>query len=240
MGNLVFKEFELDFYFYQMDFEKKYPITQRPDEHLLVQWTRGYKDVDVYYNDQLIGSVRGSGKLNMGASFPSDLGLITLELSEKPITLDVIVDGYHSSVNVSHPVKELKRTGTYFWLLSVLSFIAGAFEVGLFTEWTEAQVVVLGINLLVFACYILSAVFVGRGKPWAFYLGFSVFSFCTLISLLALMSGFLVGLLLYIFMAVRIGGEIVLIMNLKTANSAVRHLKYKEPTFDEQLLDSKI
>jgi hypothetical protein len=224
-----------------MDFEKKYPITQRLDEHLLIQWTRGYKDVDVYYSDQLIGSVRGSGKLKQGTSLPSDLGLIALKLSERPITLDVVVDGYHSPVNVSHPVKELKRTGTYFWILSVLAFIAGSIEVGLFSEWTEVQVVVLGINLAILASYILSAVFVGRGKPWAFYLGFSVFSFCTLISLLALMGGFIWGFLLYIFMVVRIGGEIVLAMNLKTANSAVRHLKYKhkEHSIDE-LLDSKI
>lgn len=223
-----------------MDFEKKYPITQRLDEYLLVQWTRGYKDVDVYYNDQLIGSVHGFGKLNKGTSFPSDLGLITLKLSEKPITLDVIVDGYHSPVNVSHPVKELKRTSTYFLILSVLAFIAGSIEVGIFSLWADEQLVVLVFNLAVLGCYILSTVFVGRGKPWAFYLGFSVFSLCTLISLLTLISGFLSGSLLYIFMVVRIGGEIVLIMNLKTANLAFRHLKYKAPSFDEQLLDSKI
>lgn len=81
--------------------------------------------------------------------------------------------------------------------------------------------------------------YVGRGKPWAFYLGFSVFSFCTLISLLVLLSGLAWGMMLYIFMVIRIGGEVVLIMNLKTANSAVKHLKYKEPSFDE-LLDSKM
>lgn len=223
-----------------MDFEKKYPITQRLDEYLLVQWTRGYKDVDVYYNDQLIGSVHGFGKLNKGTSFPSDLGPITLKLSEKPITLDVIVDGYHSPVNVSHPVKELKRTSTFFLILSVLAFIAGSIEVGLFYQLIEVQLLILGINLVILGCYILSTIFVGRGKPWAFYLGFSVFSFCTLISLLALLGGFLSGSLLYIFMVVRIGGEIVLAMNLKTANSAVRHLRYKAPSFDEQLLDSKI
>jgi hypothetical protein len=211
-----------------MDFEKKYPITQKLGEYLLVQWTRGYRDVEVYYNDQLIGSVHGTSNLLKGTSFLSDLGLITLQLSEKPITLDVVVDGYHSPVNVSHPVKELKRTSTYFWLLAVLAFIAGSVEVGLFSDWVKVQIVLLGINLLVFVTYILSAVFVAKGKPWAFYLGFSVFSFFTLISLLVLMGGIMGGLLLYI-----------LIMNLKTANSAVRHKKYKEPSLDE-LLDSKI
>ncbi|WP_343632883.1 hypothetical protein [Fluviicola sp.] len=222
-----------------MDFEKKYPITQKPTEYLVVQWTRGYKEVAVYYHDQLIGSVQGSAKLVKGTSFTSDLGLISLKLSEKPVTLDVIVDGYHSRVNVSHPVKELKRTGTYFWIISAFAVIAGILEVGIFRGWDEVQTIALGINLVVFALYIISAVFVGKGKPWAFYLGFSVFSFCTLISLLVLLTGMAWGFLLYIFMAVRIGGEVILILNLKTANAAVKHLKYQDP-FIEDLLDSKL
>lgn len=222
-----------------MDFEKKYPITQKPNDWLLVQWTRGYKEVDVYYNDQLIGSVKGSAKLVKGTSFSSDLGLITLKLSEKPVTLDVIVDGYHSRVNVSHPVKELKRTSTYFWIISAFAIVAGILEVGLFRGWDEVQAIALGINLVVFALYIISAVFVGKGKPWAFYLGFSVFSFCTFISLLVLLTGMAWGFLLYIFMAIRIGGEVILILNMKTANAAVKHLKYKDPVI-EDLLDSKL
>ncbi len=222
-----------------MDFEKKYPITQRPNEYLLVQWTRGYKDVDLYYNNELIGSVQGAAKLLKGISLPSDLGTIKLKLSEKPVTLDVIVDGYHSPVNVSHPVKELKRTSTYFWIISSFAIIAGAIEVGIFSEWSEAATVVTGLNLVVFALYIVSAFMVGRGKPWAFYMGFAVFSFCTLLSLLALLSGMVWGFLLYIFMAIRIGGMVILILNMKTANAAVRHLRYKEPVI-EDLLDSKV
>lgn len=206
---------------------------------MLVQWTRGYKHVEVYYNDELIGNVQESGKLQKGTSFPSDLGLITLKLSEKPVTLDVIVDGYHSPVNVSYPVKELKKTNTYFWIISVFAFIAGAIEFGIFREWPEVQTVILVINLLVFGLYIFSAVFVGKGKPWAFYLGLSVFLFCTLVSLLALIGGIVSGWMLYFFMIIRVGGGVFLFMNLKTANSTVKHLKYKEPSMDD-FLDSKI
>jgi len=220
-----------------MDFEKKYPITQRPNEYLVIQWIRGYKQVDVYYNDQLIGSVQGAAKLLKGTSFSSDLGLITLKLSEKPVTLDVIVDGYHSRVNVSHPVKELKRTSNYFWIISAFALIAGGIEFGIFDGWSEVQSFVLLMDVLIFGLYILSGLFVGRGKPWAFYLGFSVFTFCTLISLLALMGGMMWGFMLYFFMAIRIGGLIILILNLKTANAAVKHLKYQDPSM-EDLLDS--
>ncbi|TSJ47949.1 hypothetical protein [Fluviicola chungangensis] len=222
-----------------MDFEKKYPMTQRPNEYLVVQWTRGYKQVNVYFNDELIGSVQGAAKLLKGISLPSDLGTLTLKLSEKPVTLDVIVDGYHSRVNVSHPVKELKKTSTYFWIISAFALIAGGIDMGIFLEWSGVGTIVFSMNLIVFVLYILSAVFVGQGKPWGFYLGFAVFSFCTLIALLALMGGLVGGFILYIFMAVRIGGLVILIMNLKTANAAVRHLKYRDPVM-EDLLDSKI
>lgn len=222
-----------------MDYEKKYPITQRPNEYLLVQWTRGYKQVDVYYNEELIGSVQSTAKLLKGISLPSDLGTITLKLSEKPVTLDVIVDGYHSRVNVSHPVKELKRTNTYFWVIAVFAFVAGSIEVGVFDGWSEVQGMVLFVNLFIFGLYILSAVFTGKGKPWAFYLGFFVFSFCTLVSLLALLGGIVWGFILYIFMVIRIGGLVILILNLKTANAAAKHLKYQDPVM-EDLLDSKV
>lgn len=224
-----------------MDFEKKYPITQRSNEHLLVQWTRGYKAVDVYYNDQLIGSVNSAAALKKGASFLSELGEIKLKLSEKPVMLDVIINGYHSPVNVSHPVKELKALNTYFWIIAVCAFIAGAVDVGIFSEWKEVMMLVFVFNLVVLALYVVSAVFVGKGKPWAFYLGFSVFSFFTLMSLLLLFGGFMSGSLLYIFMFLRIGGEVLLIINLKTANAAVKHLKYSGVFVNSQdLLDSKI
>lgn len=222
-----------------MDYEKKYPITQIPGEHVVVQWTRGYKEVDVYYKNELMGSVRSSVKLVKGASFTSDLGLITLKLSEKPVTLDVMIDGYHSPVNVSHPVKELKSMSVYFYVIIAFAFVAGSIEIGIFQDWPAAMVIISSFNLLVFILYIVSALFVRQGKPWAYYLGFTVFSFCTFIFLLALLSGLLEGFWLYIFMAVRIGGEVLLIINLKTALAATKHLKYKEPVFDE-LLDSKV
>jgi amino acid transporter len=222
-----------------MDFEKKYSITQLPSEYLLVQWTRGYKNVDVFYKDELIGSVQGSAKLLKGTSFTSNIGIITLKLSEKPITLNVIVDGYHSPINVSHPVKDLKTMSTYFWIIIAFALIAGLLEIGLFRDWNELLVITVGVNLVVFTLYLISAIFVRQGKPWAYYLGFSVFTFCTLISMIVLFGGLAWGFLLYIFMAIRIGGEVLLIINLKTANAATRHLKYKEPSIDE-LLDSKL
>ncbi|MGV3611357.1 MAG: hypothetical protein ACO1N0_10435 [Fluviicola sp.] len=222
-----------------MDYEKKYPITQIPGEYVLVQWIRGYKEVDVYYKDKLVGSVSGSAKLVKGFSFTSDLGLITLRLSKEPVTLDVIIDGYHSPVNVSHPVKELKSLSTYFYIIIAFAFIAGSMEVAISRGWNELLLITSSINFIVLMLYLTSVLYVRQGKPWAFYLGFGVFNFCALLSLMVLLSGFIWGWLFWFFMLMRIGGEVLLVINLKTAISATKHLKYKQPEFDE-LLDSKV
>lgn len=222
-----------------MDFEKKYPITQQPGDYVLVQWTRGYREVDVYYKGQLVGEVTGVGKLKTGTSIATDLlGIIQLKLSEKPITLDVIVDGYHSPVNVSHPVKELKKTATFFWIIAVFAFIAGAIEVGLFSGWKEIAAVLFLVNLVIFLCYLFAAIFVGKGHIWAYYLGLSVFAFSTLVTLIALFSGVVWGTLLYLMLFIRLGTLGVLLYNLKTAISAGKHKRFKEVHVDE-LLDSK-
>lgn len=63
-----------------MDFEKKYPITQQPGDFVTVQWTRGYKAVDLYYKNELIGSVQGSAKLKAGTKIATVLGTIALKL----------------------------------------------------------------------------------------------------------------------------------------------------------------
>lgn len=222
-----------------MDFEKKYPITQQPGDFVTVQWTRGYKAVDVYYKDELIGSVQGSAKLKAGTKISTVLGTIDLKLSEKPVMLNVIIDGYHSPVNVSHPVKELKKIATLIWLLAVFSFIAGAFEIGVFNGAGALQGVIILINALILITYIVSAVFISRGKPWAYYLGFSVFTFFTLTTLLILLGGLMWGYLLYIFQAFRIAALGVLIFNLKTANAARKHQRYGSFN-DAELLDSKL
>ena len=223
-----------------MDFEKKYPLSQLKGEFVRVQWTRGYKQVDVYYKDALIAEVSGAGELMRGVTILTEqLGELKLKLSQSPVMLDVIVDGLHSPANVSHPVKELKKTATYFWIISAFAIIAGAFEIAIFRDQLAFLPYVLTINLVVFITYAASGFLVRKGIPFGFYLGFGMFSFVTFIFLLLLIDGFIWGLFFYIFQAIRLGGVVALATNMKTAIQASKHRKYKEATSDE-LLDSKL
>lgn len=219
-----------------MDYEKKYPITQQPGDYLFIQWERGYKYVEVFYRDRLVGSVSGAAKLRKGVRLQDEtLGNIDLKLSEKPVVLDVVVDGYHSPVNQSHPKKELKRIAAFFWIISALSVIAGLLEVGNLSGYGGLQAIWLIIVLTIITVYILSAVFVSQGKSWAFYMGFSLFSLLFLFHLLVLFLG--ASILDMVFEVFRIAGLVILILNMKTAIAAARHDRFGKQVNDD-LLDA--
>lgn len=226
-----------------MDYAKKYPITQQPGEHLLVQWTRGYKQVEVYYNKELIGTADGAGRLKKGVRIVHPkLGNIDLKLSEKPILLNVIIDGYHSPVNSTHPVKELIGLSAFFWMLLAFSFIAGALEIGLFLDYLPILIIVLPINVALWIIYLITVLGVRKGKPWAYILGVSVFGLFSVLSLLVVMSGMIGGTLTYIFLIIRFGALAVFLYNLKTVSAAIKHLRYGalQARLSEDLLDTKL
>lgn len=223
-----------------MDFEKKYPLTQQPGEFVLVQWTRGYKLVELYFNEQLLGSVQGAAKLKTGTTISNTLiGNIDLKLSEKPILLDVIVDGYHSPVNVSHPIRELKGTATFFWIIAAFSIIAGGIEIGIMSDWNLGFKITVILNMSILVAYIVSAVYISKGKVWAYYLGFTVFAFSTLLELVILYQGLFIGWLLYMFELFRFAALGVLIYNFKIALAVRKHARYGKSQMPD-LLDSKI
>lgn len=223
-----------------MEYQKKYPLTHISGKYLIATWNRGYRDLQIWDDDRLVVQLDSPSKLKAGfKKMDEKLGEIELKLSEKPIMLDIIVDRYHSTVNVNHPVKELKKTASFLWILMTMSFIAGMVEIGMVSD-APAFIFLpfLLINLSVIAIYLVSAILVGKGKPWAYYLAFSVFSFFTALSILLFVSGLAWGVLLVIFIIIRVIGEVILILNLKTVNSARKHLRFLKMS-GEELLDAK-
>jgi len=216
-----------------MDYEKKYPITQQPGDFILARWERGYKYVEFFYKERLIGSVEGAGKLKAGIRLSdTELGIIQAKLSEKPIKLDLIIDGYHSPVNGSHPAKELKKTAVFFWMMFTFSLIASLMEgIYISNEFTENSILTV-INLFIVGSYCIAAVFVAKSQPWAYYLGFSVFSFVYLVSLLVLLHLTIPRIIVFFF---RTGFLVVFIINLKHAIQTQKHAKYGKILSDDLL-----
>lgn len=223
-----------------MDFEKKYQITQLPGESLKVMWTRGYKNIDLYYQDQLICSHDGVGALKNGVKYTTkELGVIELKLSSgKPITLDIIIDDYHCVNNTSHPAKQLKSASAYFWMIGVFAVVVSLLEGIQLSNVLSLNVIVSVLNILTIASYFVAAVCTSKSQPWAFYLGFSVFSFWTLLGLLTILSGSFLFIIGYL---VRLVVLYFLITNIKYAVGTAKHNKFlnRNPS-GADLLDERI
>jgi len=220
-----------------MDFEKKYHLTQHNGNFILVRWTRGYKEVEVYYKDQLLGKLENAARLKRGVFVESaELGKVELKLTESPMTIEVIVDGYHAKNNTNHPAIQLKSASTYFTILAVFALLGSAFEAYRYSAIPDLAVIISSINIAVIAAYVIAAVYTRKSKPWAFYLGFSVFSFFTLLSLLVmLLLDF--NIIAGISFLIRLAFQYFLITNIKYAVATAKHDKFGSRDND-MLLDT--
>lgn len=223
----------------KMDFEKKYHLTQYRGEHILVRWTRGYKDVEVYYKEKLLGKLENAARLKRGVFVESpDLGKVELKLSEKPMTIQVIVDGYHASNNLHHPVKSLKSSSTYFTILAVFSMLGSSFEAYRYSSYPQLATLISSINAVPFVIYVISAIFTKKGKPWAFLLGFITFSFFTLITLLMMINFRDFHIVVILPFIIRLVFQYFLITNLKHAIAVIKHNKFGVRPESQEILDS--
>ncbi len=212
-----------------MDFQKKYPILQLPNEHILIQWEKGYKYVELYFKERLIGSVTGFAKLKRGVKFNDvELGLVELKLSEKPIAIDLIVAGYHSPVNVTYPTKELKSASTIFFALAVLAVICGSYE-GMSTAMNYGSLAGTIMGLLIIftiAMYATTGFLIMKGHAWAFFMGGAYYTFFTLLYLYDLLAyGFYFITFIVVFF--RVVMTFILFYYIKHASASMRHRKFE-------------
>ena len=219
-----------------MDYQKKYPIAQLPGKYVLAEWNRGYKDLTLSYNGREISYFPSAAKISKGIVIKDEeLITIGLKFSERPMMLDLIIDGYHSPVNGMHPVKELKRTAPVFWIITVFALLVALME-GMYVSMDMAALtIVTSLNVLIVAAYVISAIFVGKGKAWAYIMGFCVFSALFLFFLLTLLLRInMWSVLSFIIRSAILG---VLIYNMRTAVAVIRHSKYASRSYND-LLDS--
>ena len=220
-----------------MDYQKKYLITQLPREFVLAEWNRGYKNLTLSYKDRIIGTVAGPSQVKKGCVLhDSELNTVELRFSERPMLLDVIIDGYHSFGNQSHPVKELKKMAAIFWIIAIFAVIASLLEGITISPDRPLATIVTFFNLLVTASYFIAAVLVGKGKPSGYIMGFCVFALMYLLFVVAagIGGGNFSVITAFIIRSLVLG---VLIYNLKTAIAARKHARYAVPQHEE-LLDT--
>lgn len=222
-----------------MEYKKKYPIARLNNEYVLLTWDQGYKNIQLFFRNRLVKEIPNASQIKKGLKFrDEELNNIELNFSESPMSINVIIDGIHSSVNASHPVKEMKKFGAIFWMVAIFGIIISALEISLYQSDLILLVRILIFDSVIVASYILSAIYVSKSKPWAFWLGFATFTAMTLLFLLATVVTFN-GLSFWVNLITR---GIIFIFMLRMINTVVqvsKHQKYSTiDTMNTDLIDN--
>src|SRR5574343_96475 len=210
-----------------MEYQKKYAIPKLKNEFLLIGWDRGYKNIQLFYKDRLIETIKNASQLKKGLTIQDqELHTIELKFSESPMAIDVIFDGIHCASNVSHPFKEMKKFGSvFFWMIAIFGLCFSAFEIAVNYKYSNSFLIVLAIDLPIVLAYFISALFVSKAKPWAFWLGFTTYSFAFLISVLSIILE-LNSILFGINFIIRLIFMIFMIRMMKIVLNVTKHKNY--------------
>ena len=222
-----------------MEYQKKYAIPKLKNEFLLIGWDRGYKNIQLFYKDRLIETIKNASQLKKGLSIQDqELDTIELKFSESPMAIDVIFDGIHCASNVSHPFKEMKKFSPIFWMIAIFGLLASGFELAVNLDFSLAFNIVMIIDTPIVLAYFISAIFISKVKPWAFWLGFVTYTIVFLISIL----GFILSLNSFLFVIniiIRLTFLIFMIRMIKTVLNVSKHKNYINHTGEDlDLLDN--
>jgi hypothetical protein len=222
-----------------MEYQKKYPIPKLKNEFLLIGWDRGYKNIQLFYKDRLIETIQNASQLKKGLTIQdSELNRIDLKFSDTPMAIDVVFDGIHCASNVSHPFKEMKKFGSVFWMIAIFGLCFSAFELAVNYKYSNAYLIVLAIDLPIVIAYFISALFVSKSKPWAFWLGFTSYSFAFLITVFSIILE-LNSILFGINFIIRLIFMIFMIRMVKTVLNVSKHKNYLNNSGEDlDLLDN--
>jgi hypothetical protein len=190
-----------------MDYELKYPITQRPGEYILLSYTKGFREVIAEYKDKVLFEGISGKDLKRGVKMTdADLGTVEMKFAKEKLVVNVIVDGYHSSINRDHPKKRLANVASLFWILMGFTCLTFLLVTYMSVRFPLPSVIASGplFTAMAIGIYAITAVNLRKGKSDFFWLGLGMFVIRILLTLVAAMNdssitesfGFTIGLIL--------------------------------------------
>lgn len=224
-----------------MNYSKKYPIPQIPDDFLTIKWEKGYSNIELYHKDRSIILIPSAKSLKKGQLIhDKELGKIELKFSDRPISINVIVNDIHSPVNTSHPAHEMNKFASIFWIVAVFGLILSAIEVWLFRFVPPLMIEIAIFDIIVVAIYFISAIYIAKSKVWAFWLGFGTF---LLMFLMIFTNGIIsyAEISLWLNIIIRAIFLLFMLKMIKTVVAVKRHQKYilkSSVHFEKDILDN--
>lgn len=159
-----------------MRYQKKYPLPDSNHSHILLVWERGYKNVEMYHDERLLCTIENPSEIKKGFVLNDpQLKEIRLNFSKKPFGINVIVNGFHSPVNISHPKNTFKMAGGVFWIVVSINFLYVLIYTVINHEYLKlASPLIIG-ELVLDSIYILAAIYIKKEKIWAYLMGSSIY-----------------------------------------------------------------
>ena len=210
-----------------MEYEKQYPFARNQDEFITLTWETGYRNVQIWFRKRLVSTISSPAALKKGVKIrDEELNLIELKFSERPMTIDVVIDGFHSPINRSYPTKVLKSISRSFWYIFGFAVLGTLINAGVSKLIMPANQIQFLIDIAFTVSYLIEAINCGKSKPWAYFLGMGIFTFSTLIYTAAI---FLLGglsFVIFISILIRFAITIYLLLYVRVALNAQKHEKY--------------
>lgn len=210
-----------------MEYEKKYPFARNQDEFVTLTWETGYRNVQIWFRERLVTTIANPAAIKKGYKITDEeLNVIELTFSEKPMAIDVVIDGFHSPINFSYPSKVLKLSARTFWYIFSFAVIGTLVNAVVSRLMMPASQIQFLIDIAFTVVYLIAAINVGKSKSWAYFLGMGVFAFSTIVysSAIILLDG--LNFLTFISILLRIAFLIYLMLYIRIAIQAQKHEKY--------------
>lgn len=210
------------------------------ETRLFVTYESGYQNLKVYASGQQLVHLNDPEALRNGHTFQhQELGEIDLRFAHGKKLLEIRVNELLCVPEkpVEESVDNLKGLSRIFWALTILSVIGLIFQVFALSQFRLNVIELfsaLFFSFLGTVAYLFAAIFTGRGKAWAYFVGTGIFLFGTVIYAMNIFT-YDLGMVPTAVLFIRLG---ILGMLLYFAKSVVRVMNSPKETSRQDILDS--
>ena len=148
-----------------MEYEKKYPFARNQNEFVTLTWETGYRNVQIWFRERLVATIANPATIKKGFKITDEeLNVIELTFSEKPMAIDVVIDGFHSPINFSYPSKVLKLSARTFWYIFGFAVLGTLINAGVSRLLMPANQIQFLFDVAFTVTYLIAAINTGKSK----------------------------------------------------------------------------
>lgn len=170
-------------------FSKKYYSPKNAEVFLFVSWDTGYRNIQIFYQDRLIHTIQQPTVLVKGIKIQDDeLGTIKCSFTTtRPRKLEIKVNNKKfktvNKLNLGYDYTGLIAIFTTLAVLAAMEIVIFGGMFGFNFSYPLFSIVFIS-GFIITVLYGVTSYLLSKKKPWAYFIGTSIFVITTLISIL--------------------------------------------------------